>query len=93
MKYILWQQTLAANIMTQLIATGEDTDLRYDPWINHKSLIDLIGWNTVFLNATANSKVSCTIQDWQLQPHILYETREVASQIMQVKLSTDMPTD
>lgn len=79
--------------MSRLIATGEHTDLWYDPWINHKSLVDLFGWNRVSLSATANSKVSYIIQDRQLQPQIFPETKEATSQIMQVKVLTDLPTE
>lgn len=42
-KSILWQCDLATNIMSRLIVNGEYIDLWYDPLINYKSLVDLIG--------------------------------------------------
>lgn len=39
-KSILRQHDMEAKIMTRLIINGEHTDLWYDPWINHKSLVD-----------------------------------------------------
>lgn len=57
MKSILRQLDLAANIMSRIIVNGDHIDLWYDPWINHKSLVDLIGWNSVSISNTDNSKV------------------------------------
>lgn len=68
-------------------------NLWYNPWINHKSLVDLTGWNRVHRSNTANSKASHIIRDRQLQPQLLSETRKLSAQIMQVNLSSDKPID
>lgn len=63
MKSILRQRDLAAKIITRVLINGEYTDLWFDRWINHKSLLELIGWNKVYLKNSANNKVSYIIQD------------------------------
>lgn len=65
-KTILQQRYLAANIMNRQTVNGEHTDLWSDPWINHKSLVDLIGWSRVSMRSTSHSKVSSIIKDGQL---------------------------
>lgn len=92
MKSILSQHDLATKIMTWVLINGEHIDLWYDPWINHKSLVDLIG-NMVHISNSANNKVSHIIRDWKLQPHLLLKTREVSDFIMQVNLFFDQPAD
>lgn len=62
------------NIMSRIIVNGEQTDLRYDPWINHKPLVDLLGWYRVALSNTVNTKVNCIIWDNQCQPYLLLKT-------------------
>lgn len=93
MKSILRQRDITATIRFGVIISGEDTDLCFDHWINDKSLVKLIGWNRVYLSNTSISKVSHIIRDPQFQPQLLSETKEVATQTVQVKLFSDKPTD
>lgn len=69
------------------------TYLWFDTWINHKSLVHLFGWNRIHLSNTVSSKVCHIIRDGQFQPQLISETREVANQILQVKIASDNPTD
>lgn len=57
--------------MTKIIINRETTDLWFDPWINHKSLVDLLGWDRIYLTNTANRKVNIIIRDNQFQPQVL----------------------
>lgn len=88
-KSILRQCNVATNIMNRVIVNGEHTDLWFDPWINHKSLVDLIGWNRVSLSNSVNNKVSLIKSYVQLQLQPLLETRDVSLEILQVQPSTD----
>lgn len=48
--------TLAKNIERE-ISIGMDTDLWRDPWIDHKSLIDHLGWDTCSAYGCPSTKV------------------------------------
>lgn len=80
-KSILRQRDIGASIMTRVITTGEDTYLLFDPWINHKSLFDLLGWNKIHLCHTVKDKVSHIVHEGQFQPQLLSEAKEVATHI------------
>lgn len=49
MKNILRARDKAVLLMQRTIVNGSSTSLWYDPWINHMSLVDLLGWNKVML--------------------------------------------
>lgn len=92
-KSTLRQRGIAIKIMNRVIVNGEHKNLWFDLCINHKSLVDLIGWNRVSLNFSFNNNVSLIVRDRQLQPLSISKTREVSSKILQVKLSRDDTSD
>lgn len=81
MKSIIRQRDTAALIMNRVIIDGKTIDLWLNPWINHKSLVDIIRRNKIYLHNTASSTVSHITRDGQFQPQLLSETREAATRI------------
>lgn len=44
MKSILIARDAAVNLMQRIIINGNSTSLWFDPWLNYKSTVDILGW-------------------------------------------------
>lgn len=75
--------------MNRFVVNEETTSLWFDLWINHKSLVDLLGWSSLHLSNSKQCTVSRIIQTTDLHLESLSETREVSNAISHVKLATD----
>lgn len=56
-KYILRARDLATKLMHGVIVNGATTSLWFNPWLNHKSMVDVLGWHRLNLCSNANSNV------------------------------------
>lgn len=70
MKSILKQRETTCKIMNKIIVNGHDTLLLFNPWINYKSLVDLIGWSSVHMYNRVHCTISLILQNHNLYPHL-----------------------
>lgn len=75
MKNMMRCRKHAANIFTRVIIDDANKSLWFDPWINHKSLVDILGWHRLAMFDT-NKRVSHIIHNNKFCLDMLPETRK-----------------
>lgn len=72
-KNILKYRELFKSLIERQVANGQSTNLWRDPWINSKSFLDKLGWDSYFSNNTPDCKVSTIIQNqnWVIEKQII----------------------
>lgn len=65
----------------------------FDPWLNQKSMVDLLGWRRIYLCQGANGTISNIIERNSLKYKKLSLTRELFHIITQIYLDRDYSTD
>lgn len=76
----------ASKLFSRVIEDGATTSLWFDPWINNKTLVDLLGWHRVAMFTSTNYRVSSVIANNSFIPDKHAETREVQQFIQQVPI-------
>lgn len=76
MKNILQSRDAANTVMQRIIVDGNSTSMWYDPWINHKSMVDLLGWHRINICSDATLMVNSILEEGSLHPQLSSSTRE-----------------
>lgn len=71
----------AKRLMHRVIVDGATTSLWFDLRINHKNLVDLLGWDIISMFSTSVNAVAFIIRHHQLKPELLPGIREVGYHI------------
>jgi hypothetical protein len=68
-KSILNSRNKGINLLDRKFKDGKKTSLWFDPWINGKSLISLLGWTNLIYFGGANLKVDSIIENHKWNPN------------------------
>lgn len=92
MKHILRCRQHATTIFNRVITDGMNTSLWFNPWINHKSLVDILGWHRVLMFNT-DKLVSQIALHNQFNPDLLLETKEIKHYITSIPINIHQAAD
>lgn len=92
-KNILKYRDKGLEHMNKGIANGLNTSLWFDPWVNSKTLVDLLGWDSLHLNGGINHKVSIIIQDGNFNLNNMHFLKQIESNISGVNILNNLQQD
>lgn len=93
MKHTLRSRDTMSKLVTRKIANGRSTSLCLDLWINHKSLVDLLGLHRLETFTSSIHTVSTIVQGDRYILKLLPETREFAQQIRSLPIQANAAAD
>lgn len=93
MKYILRSRVVAAKIMDRIIVNGDTTSMWLNPWLNHKSNVDLLGWHSFSLCPAANANVNYIMSEGLFHPETLTSSRQLLDLVYAKEIDQDRNSD
>jgi len=85
-KTILKAKTIGQKFIRRIITDGENTSLWFNPWINDKLMVELLGRDRVGLSGNQDMKVKSIIHNHYLHPQLFIKIRDLESLIKEVKI-------
>lgn len=93
-----WKSMLRARLWCtglteRKIATGENTDIWFDPWLNGSSLVDKFGWNFMSVSGGRNRKVSALISGNNWKDHLEFIPTQIQNAVYNIEIHDQKQQD